>query len=318
MNLRIWLASIFVIWSSAGFSAETIAVIPKGTTHEFWKSVHAGAVKAGRELGVEIIWKGPQREDDREQQIQVVEDFVSRKVSGIVLAPLDDKALAGPVRDAKKANIPTVVIDSDLQGNEHVSFVATDNLQGGILAGERLGKILGGKGKVMLLRYVEGSASNTNREEGFLKAIKEKFPKIEVVSSNQFSGATVEGAYQKGEDLLNRYPNVDGIFCPNGPVTFGMLRALTDAGKAGKVKFVGFDATERLIEAVRKGEIDSLVVQDPINIGELGVKTMVAHLRGQKVEKIVRTRLELVTKDNLDTPEIKELISPDLSKYLDK
>ncbi len=311
-------AGAFLFGATISFAAETIAVIPKGTTHEFWKSVHAGAVKAGRDLGVEIIWKGPQREDDREQQIQVVEDFVTRKVSGIVLAPLDDKALVAPVRDAKKAKVPTVVIDSDLQGDGHVSFVATDNFQGGYLGGEQLGKLMNGEGKAILLRYVEGSASNSNREEGFLKAMKEKYPKIQIVSSNQFAGATVEGAYQKGEDLLNRFPDVNGIFCPNGPVTYGMLRALIDSGKAGKIKFVGFDAYERPLEGLRKGQVDALVVQDPVNIGELGVRTMVAHLRGEKVEKIIRTRLEVVTRDNVDTPEIKELISPDLSKYLDK
>lgn len=297
--------------------AETIAVIPKGTTHEFWKSVHAGAVKAARDLNVEIIWKGPQREDDREQQIQVVEDFISRKVDGIVLAPLDDKALMRPVREGKKRGVPTVVIDSDLQGEEHVSFVATDNFKGGELGAEALGKLLDGKGKVILLRYVQGSASNQNREEGFLKGMKDKFPGIEVVSSNQYAGATVEGAYQKGEDLLNRFPEVNGIFCPNGPVSHGMLRAVVDSGKAGKIKFVGFDAYEKVVEGMRAGQVHALVVQDPVNIGEIGVRTMVAHIRGEKVETIIRTRLELITPENIDTPEIKELIAPDLSKYLD-
>ncbi len=314
MKINICLLSLSLMGRFA--LAQTIAVIPKGTTHEFWKSVHAGAEKAARDLNVKIIWKGPQREDDREQQIQVVEDFISRKVNGIVLAPLDDKALVHPVRDAKKAGIPTVVIDSDLQGDEHVSFVATDNSRGGELAAERLGKLLNGQGKVVLLRYVEGSASNTNREEGFLAGIKKQFPKIEIISSNQFAGATVEGAQQKGEDLLNRFPQIDGVFCPNAPVTYGMLLALRGAGRAGKIRFVGFDATDRLIEALRKDEIQGLVVQDPVNIGEQGVRAMVAQLRGQKVEKTIRTRLELVTKENLETPEIKELISPDLSKYL--
>jgi len=276
MRRVICLISLICLISIHSAFAQKIAVIPKGTTHEFWKSVHAGAVKAGKELGVEIIWKGPQREDDREQQIQVVEDFISNKVDGIVLAPLDDKALVRPVRDAKKKGIPTVVIDSDLQGSEHVSFVATDNFHGGELAAEYLAKLLSGQGKVLVLRYIEGSASNTNREEGFLKTIQSKFPKIEIVSSNQYAGATVEGAYQKGEDLLNRFKEIDGIFCPNAPVTFGMLRALTAAGRAGKIKFVGFDATDRLLEGLRAGTIQGLVVQDPVNIGEMGVRTMVA------------------------------------------
>src|SRR5215475_8907442 len=140
----------------------TIAVVPKGTTHEFWKSINAGAVKAERELNsqgtkVEIIWKGPLREDDRDQQIQVVENFMTRHVSSIVLAPLDSQALVRPVQNAIKAGVPVVVIDSDLKSDKYVSFVATDNYKGGQLSGEHLSKLMDGHGNVILLRYATGS-----------------------------------------------------------------------------------------------------------------------------------------------------------------
>src|SRR4029078_11705414 len=165
----------------------TIAVIPKGTTHEFWKSIHAGSIKAANELtaqgtDVEVIWKGPLREDDREQQIQVVEGFASQGVNGIVLAPLDNRALARRVEEAKRAGVPTVIIDSALESDAIISFVATDNRKGGNLAAERLGQLLGGKGKVLMLRYQEGSASTQDREDGFLEGLK-KFPGIELVSA---------------------------------------------------------------------------------------------------------------------------------------
>ncbi len=173
----------------------TIAVIPKGTSHEFWKSIHAGAIKAARELStpgsqVELIWKGPLREDDREQQIQVVEGFTSQGVDGIVLAPLDNRALARPVEEAKSANVPTVIIDSALESNSLVSFVATDNRKGGTLAADRLGQLLGGKGKVIMLRYAEGSASTQEREDGFLQEIAQKYPNVELISTDQYGGAT--------------------------------------------------------------------------------------------------------------------------------
>src|SRR5881227_3548434 len=173
--------------SKSGGKKLTIAVIPKGTSHEFWKSIHAGAIKAARELStpgaeVEVIWKGPLREDDREQQIQVVEGFAAQGVSGIVLAPLDNRALVRPVDDAQRAGVPTVIIDSGLESNDIVSFVATDNRKGGTLAADRMGQLLNGKGKVLVLRYAEGSASTTEREEGFLSQIKQKFPGIELVS----------------------------------------------------------------------------------------------------------------------------------------
>jgi ribose transport system substrate-binding protein len=200
-----------------------IAVIPKGTTHVFWKSIHAGAVKAERELqasGVKVIWKGPLKEDDRESQIRVVEDFVTRGVSAIVLAPLDDAALRRPVRDAVNNGIPVVIIDSGLKSEDYVSFVATDNYIG---------------------------------------------PEIEVVSANQYGGATTESAYAASENLLAplRRPDgtltIDGIFCPNESTAFAMLRALQDSGLAGKVKYVGFDSSERLVQGLANGEIHGLV-----------------------------------------------------------
>jgi ribose transport system substrate-binding protein len=296
----------------------TIAVIPKGTTHEFWKSIHAGAVKAERELGVHIIWKGPLKEDDREEQIIVVENFVTAGVDGIVLAPLDNTALVRPVREAKAIGIPVVIIDSGLRGEDHVSFVATDNKKGGGLGAERLGSLLEGKGRVVMLRYQEGSASTMNREAGFLETIQEKYPEIELVSTNQYGGATTESSYQKAESILNRFQGkIDGIFCPNESTTFGMLRALQDAGLAGKVKFVGFDSSEKLVQALRAGEIHGLVLQNPFRMGELGVRTMVRHLRGEPVEPRIDTGVTVATPENMDTPEIMNLLLPDLSKYLD-
>ena len=181
----------------------TIAVIPKATMGEFWKTIHAGAVKAYRELDVNIIWKGPIKEDDREEQVQVVENFIAAKVDAIVLAPLDERALILPVREAKQQGIPTVVIDSGLQEDYHVSYVATDNYSGGVLAAERIGELSEGKCKLIVLRYMEGHASTSAREAGFLDTIKSKFPDIEILSENQYAGVTSESAYRASENLLN-------------------------------------------------------------------------------------------------------------------
>jgi ribose transport system substrate-binding protein len=302
-----------------------IAVIPKGTTHIFWKSIHAGAVKAEQELqdlGVEVIWMGPLKEDDRESQIKMVENFITRGVSGIVLAPLDDTALQRPVRDAVNNGIPVVIIDSGLKSEDYVSFVATDNYIGGRKGGEHLAKILDGKGKVILLRYQEGSASTMKREQGFLDVLKEKYPEIEVVSANQYGGATTESAKLASENLLAplRTPTgkltIDGIFCPNESTVFGMLLALKDMGLAGKVKYVGFDSSERLVKGLETGEIHGLVLQDPINMGYLGVTTMVKHLQGEKVDKRIDTGSVVATPENMNDPEIKKLLEPDYKKWL--
>lgn len=300
----------------------TIAVIPKGTTHEFWKSINAGAFKARDELAaqgvkVDVIWKGPLKEDDRDQQIQTVENFITRRVSGIVLAPLDSQALVRPVAGAARAKVPVVIIDSGLKSENYVSFVATDNHKGGVLAGEHLGKLLGGKGNVILLRYAVGSASTEEREAGFLEALK-KFPDIKLISSDQYAGPTRETGYQASQNLLNRFArDVNGIFAPCEPPTIAMAKALRDRGLAGgKVKMVGFDAGSQSVADLKNGDVQGLVVQNPVLMGYKGVMTMVEHLQGRKVEKRIDTGVVLVSAENMEQAEVKELLYPPLEKYL--
>jgi ribose transport system substrate-binding protein len=300
----------------------TIAVIPKGTTHEFWKSIHAGAVKAQLEMGAKgvrtlVMWKGPLREDDRDQQIQVVENFTSRKVSGIVLAPLDSQALVNPVNSAVQAGVPVIVMDSGLNSDKYVSFVATDNFKGGQLAGEHLAKLLAGKGNVILLRYAVGSASTEEREKGFLDAMA-KHPDIKLISTDQYAGATRETAYQASQNLLNRFGNdVNGIFCVNEPSTIAMTKALRDIGKAGgKVKMIGFDAGSQSVLDMKNGDVQGLAVQNPMLMGYLSVVSMVKHLKGEKVENRIDTGVVLVTPENMEQPEIKDLLNPPLDEYL--
>jgi ribose transport system substrate-binding protein len=302
---------------AAGGGQRRIAVIPKGTTHEFWKSIHAGAVKAGREGHAEIIWKGPVREDDRDEQIKVVETFVSEGVDGIVLAPLDDRALVPVLKDAEARHIPVVIIDSDVEWPGRVSFVATDNARAGGLAAERMGAALNGRGNVVMMRYQEGSASTMARESGFLDTLAAKYPGVHVVSSNQYGGATTETAYATAENLLSTYKDVQGIFCPNESTTFGMLLALDAAKRTGTVRLVGFDASAKLVEALGQSKIDGLVVQDPMRMGEEGVRLLLARLDGKPVEARVDTGAVMVTHDNMDQPDVHALLAPDLAQYLD-
>jgi ribose transport system substrate-binding protein len=299
-----------------------IAVIPKGTTHEYWKSINAGAVKAQRELkaagtDVTLIWKGPLVEDDREQQIQVVENFIGRGVSAIVLAPLDNRALVAPVEEAVKAGIPVVVIDSALNSALPASTISTDNRKGGQIGARRLGSLLGGKGRVVMLRYEVGSASTEQREAGFMEVMKGEFPGIELISTDQFGGATRETAYRAAQNILNRFgERMDGMFAPNESTASGTLLALRELGLAGKVKFVGFDANQQLVSALRQGDVQGLVVQDPFKMGYLGVKTAVAVLRHEKVPAAIDTGVGLVTRENMDEPAVAALIHPPLDEYL--
>jgi ribose transport system substrate-binding protein len=300
-----------------GTDRVTIAVVPKGTSHVFWQSVHAGAARAAADLDVDIIWRGPLREDDRSAQISEVEGFISRGVSGIVLAPLDDTALVSPVADATARGIPVVVIDSGLRGGDFISFVATDNRQGGRIAGEGLRAMLPDGGRVVLLRYAEGSDSTTEREDGFLEAVRAAGT-FTVLSDNQYAGTDVETAYRRSETLLSRFKTpdgrlgVEGIFTPNESTTLAMLRVLQDNGWAEQVRFIGFDASDTLVDGLEAGQIDGLVLQDPVRIGDLGVRTMVSHLRGEPVERRIDTGVRLVTRAEMDTPESRALLHPPL------
>lgn len=316
--------SLFVsILAAAPAKKLAIAVIPKGTSHEFWKSIHAGAVKAQREFEAEgreidLIWKGPLREDDREQQIQVVENFIGRRIDGMVLAPLDSQALAGPVETAHRARIPVVIIDSGLNTDKIVSYVATDNYKGGQLAADRLAELLGGEGKALMLRLQVGSASTEEREAGFLNQIRGRHPGIKIVSSDQHAGATRDTAFRASQNLLNRFGrDLDGIFTPNESATVGMLLAMRDAGLGSSdIKFVGFDTGEQSVVALKNGDLQGLIVQNPFQMGYLGVKTVINHIDGKTIDPWIDTGVVTVTPDNMEDPEIVELLNPPLEKYL--
>ena len=306
--------------TSATAKKRRIAIVPKGSTHDFWKSIHAGAVKAAKEIGgVDILFKGPEKEDDREQQVLLVQNYLGGSVDAVVLAPLDENALMSPVRQLTKAGIPVVVIDSGLAGKagtDFVSLVATDNLAGGRLAGKRMAEVLGGKGKVLMLRHAEGSASTMQREQGFAEALATN-KDIQLIDPKRYSGATRATAQEASENLLTEYAGVDGIFCSNESATFGMLLALRGRNLAGKIHFVGFDASPGLVEALGKGELDGLVVQNPVRMGYLGVKTAVDHLDKKPVEARIDTGVMMVTKENMATPQAAELLNPDLKVLAD-
>ncbi len=284
-----------------------IAVIPKGLTHSFWKAIHAGADKAGEELGVNILWKGPERESARTQQIQIIEDFIVQRVSGVVLAPLDSEALVPMVEELHKKEIPCVIIDSGISTDQYVSFVATDNYQGGVIAARRMGEILNGKGNIIVVKYAPGSASTTKRENGFIDTINKEFPDIKIVDT-KYGMDTVETSLQATEDLLTKNPELDGLFACNESTSVGALRALQSQGKAGQIKMIGFDAGELLIEGLKAGNVNALVVQNPYKMGYEGVKIVVAHINGESVPEKIDTGVALVTMENLNTPEIQELL----------
>ena len=280
---------------------KVIAVIPKGTASMWWEVVHSGANKAGQELGYSISWVGPEQETDREKQIQVVEDALVMKVMAIVLGPNDKEALVAPVLKIKDANIPCVIIDSavDVNSDDYVSFVATDNFLGGSDAARCLGKALNGQGNVILTKFVQNSASTDARAEGFKQTLAKEFPNIKIVDE-QYTLPTVEDARQKTVDMLGRNKGVVGLFAVNQPSSVGAYKALQAQGETGKIKMVGFDSDPILLDGIEEGGVEALVVQNPFEIGYQGVKAAVEAIEGKDVPKKIPISSMIVNKDNLE------------------
>ena len=284
-----------------------IAVIPKGVTNFFWQSVHAGAEAAAKETNVEIFWKGPADETNYSSQINTVEDAITRGVSGILLAPSHREALVPIVERARQAGIPVAIFDSGIGTENYVSYVATDNLNGGVMAAERLAAALGGKGKVAVLGLKAGSVSTDERERGFQDTIKQKYPGIEIVAY-QFGEANATKSLDRAIDILTATPDLHGFFASNEPSTIGAAQAIKQRGLQGKIRLVGFDSSPNLIADLEAGTIDSLIIQNPYRMGYDGLKTLVDKLNGKEPPRRIDTGVKLVTKENLNTPEIQQLL----------
>jgi len=292
----------------------TIAVIPKGRAHFFWQSVHAGAVAASRELNVDLIWNGPASETDYNGQIQIVEAMVNRRVDAICLAPIDKKVMVGVVERAVSQNVPVVIFDSGIDTDKFISQVATDNYAAGRLAAERMGELLNGKGKVVIVAVQPGAASTMAREQGFDDGVKEKFPGIKIVDK-RYGMADFAKSLTVAENMLTAYPDLDGMFASNESSSVGATQAVKQ--RQWKGKLVGFDWSQNLLEDLKAGVIDSLVIQHPFKMGDESVRAAVAHLNKQSVTKINNIAPRLILKEDLDNPDVQAQVNPDLKKYLE-
>jgi ribose transport system substrate-binding protein len=294
--------------------ARVVGVIPKGTNHIFWKTVHAGSIKAAREFGFEIEWNAPTLEIDSSRQIEIVDSMINRRLAGIVLAPVDRRALVAVVERAARAGIPVPIFDSAIETDRVISFVATDNREGGRMAGRRLGEILGGKGNLAIIGFMPGSASTMEREEGFQDEVQRRFPNIEVVGM-QFGMADRAKAMAVTENMLTAHPNLSGLFADNESSSAGAAQALRSRA-ARHVKFVAFDSSDQLLADLREGFIDALVVQNPFRMGYESTRAVGLKLAGQTPPRTLDSGATLIQKQDLDRPEIRALLFQDLRDYL--
>ena len=283
-----------------------IAVIPKLTNTVFWQSVLAGAKAAGRDFGYELIWDGPDRETNSARQIEIVNEAIARQVEGVVIAPVDRQNLVPSVDRLAELKIPCAIIDSGLDAVHFVSFASTDNYQGGVLAAQRMGHVLSGKGNVLVVRHIAGSHAAVKRVSGFVDTISNDFPGIKIVDS-QSGQDTADISKKVTAEMLQRHPEVQGLFACNVDVSVGALQALQEA-KRTDIKMVAFDPDKSLLDGLRSGEVSAIIVQDPYRMGYEGIKALALHNKGQSSPRLIDTGVEVVTSDNLTDPKIMRLL----------
>jgi ribose transport system substrate-binding protein len=319
MNIRhpvaAGLLAVLLVASCGRSHRRTIAVVPKATSHLFWQSIHAGAVKAGRDLNVDIEWNGAASETDYSRQIQIIDSMIARRVDGMAIAASDRAALDASLDRAAAVNIPVTIFDSGIDSDRYLTFVATNNFEAGRMAARKLARLLNGKGPIIVVLHTPGSRSTMDREQGFDDALQKEFPGIRVVG-RQYGMSDRAKAMAAAENLLAANPATEGVFASAEPSSVGAALAIKERGLSGKVRFVAFDATDSLVEDLAGGTIDALVAQDPFRIGYQAVATLVDKLEGRSPPKRIDLSATVVTREDLSRPEIHSLLFPDVKRYL--
>lgn len=308
-------AALLLLAGCRGAKQREIAVVPKGTSSVFWQTVQAGAIAGGEAFHATILWSGPAMETEYSRQIEIVDSMIARHVDGLAVAAADRKSLNNSLDRAAREKIPVTVFDSGVDSENFMSFLATDNYAAGQMAGRKLGELLGGKGKVAMVMHAPGSFSTMDRERGFTDALAKDYPGVSVVAQ-QFTGGDRAKALGVAENILAAHPEIVGIFASSEPCSIGAAKALKSRDLANKVKLVGFDSTETLIDDMKAGVIQALVVQDPFKMGYEAVRTLCDKLDGKTPAKRIDLSAVVVTAADLDKPEINALLFPDLKKYL--
>jgi ribose transport system substrate-binding protein len=316
MRKAILLCAALYLVGCRGEQKKVVGVVPKGANHIFWQTVHAGAIKAAQESNLEVEWNAPTLEIDSSRQIAIVESMVNRRLAGIALAPVDRKALVGVVERANAAGIPVAIFDSDIDTEQRLTYIATDNREGGRIAARKLAEILVEEGEVAIISFMPGSAATMEREEGFREEIAKRHPRIKIVQT-AYGMADRAKARAATENIMAAHPDLRGIFADNESSSAGAVLALKARANT-KVRMVAFDSNDQLVADLKDRLIDALVIQKPFAMGYESVKAVARKLQGQSVVSRVDLSAVLVTRADVEKPEIVELLHPDVRKWLSR
>ncbi|WP_373426154.1 substrate-binding domain-containing protein [Paenibacillus radicibacter] len=283
-----------------------IPVISKGFQHQFWQAVKLGAEKAAKEFQVDITFEGPESETQVDKQLEMLQTALGKSPAAIAFAALDSKAATTYLEKAKAANIPIVGFDSGVDSSIPVTTAATDNRAAAALAADKMAELIGGEGEIGMIVHDQTSRTGIDRGEGFANRIKEKYPKIKIVDT-QYSGDHLK-ATDLAKAIIQAHPNIKGFFGSNEGAAIGVLNAVTELKKDGKIKVIGYDSGKQQQEAIRSGKMAGAITQDPIGIGYWAVKAAVQAKKGESVPKNIDTGFHWYDKTNIDSPDIKVLL----------
>lgn len=304
----IWIAVCFILPPSVAIGKLKVLVIPKNTRYDFWKTVGAGAKKAGQDLDLNLMFRGPYEEDSQDTQIALIHNGIRQRVDAIVLAPTHQAKLIPAVKKAVEQGIKVVVIDSAMDGNYHSTFIASDNYRAGQKAAEYMRDRVNGPGELLMLRFVQGNLSTDNREKGFFDAIAAA-PDLKIVK-DPYVGVSLGSAYRVILPLLGKFPNITGVFAPCESATMATIQALRQNHLEGKITAIGFDFNEDIQKGLMDRVLHGTIVQQPYKMGYLGVKTADEILHGRSVSPRIYLETILVTRENLNAPEIRKILYP--------
>ena len=311
MPVKLGLACALMLLAACQRSNQrVIAVIPKATSHLFWIAVENGARAAALDSKVEMLWNGPPSETDYARQIQIVDSMIARRVDGIVVAATERQALVGPISRAMAAGIPVTVFDSGIEGDNYTSFVATNNYEGGAIAAREMVRLAGPQGKVALLMNAPGSTSTMDRERGFEETLAKEAPGL-VIAARQYGLSDRGKARTAAENMLTAHPDLRGMFCSSEPSAVGGALAVNARHLSGMLQLVTFDSSADLVEELKSGTIQAMVVQDPFRMGYDAVKSVVDKIAGKAVAKRIDLSARLVRRDDLDKPDVIKLLTPE-------
>ena len=306
-------------WAPWSAGAEKTAVfIPKATNSTFWLALLKGAQDAGKKLGYKVLYQGVADQTDIAGQVNIVNDMVSRKVSGILIAATDAKALAPAVESAIKKGVPVITVDSGVDSDAPYAYIATDNLGAARVAADTLAALINLKGVVGDIGITAGSVTGRQREDGFVSRMKEKYPGIRVVAV-QYAACDPAKALNIATDMLTGNPTLNAFYGACDGAGTGAAQLVKQRQLKGKVKTVAFDVSPEEFQLFLDGYVDAMIVQDPYTMGYTGMEDLDKVVKGGHIDKkIIQIPAVVVSKANLKESKVQTLLKsyPDIAKLL--